>query len=720
MTLAEGPRGMHLMSIDQQRLARRRNLRALLHPRHIAFVGGRQMARSIAMSRSAGFAGDLWTVNPRYDAIGGIACVDAVDKLPRAPDAAFIALAPERSIAVVSELARIGARGAVVHAAGFGELGGEFRRLEHQLAEAAGDMAIIGPNAMGVINNFDGVAIWPDQNDIEAVHGPGVALISQSGAILFGITNAERAYPMGYAVSVGNQAVIDAADVIEAVLDDGRVRAVGLYLEGLTDGVALGEALARANRQEVPVVLLRGGGTPAAAARSLSHTGNLAVSNDFWQALIDRYALVAVRSPKQLVETTKLLAVTGVPAGPRVFLTTYSGAACTLVAEQAPERGLELPPVSPVNHERVRATLPANIAISNPFDLNLPWESKSAVSLTDSDSIATCLIQVSEGEADTLVFMLDIPRRGRGDESWAPTIESMIQVAAHTGLPCVVASIMPEGLEAHHRQHLIDHGVAPLMGMTDCLDALASAAAYQCARESLRQAAGEPQPLLGPLPAGARTMHDEWMSKQALAPYGLRTPVGWAGPVAQAPEAARRIGFPVAVKALSDRLAHKHVFGGVRLNLCSPAEVADATARIAADLTRHGADVVLTKVLVEAMASDPLCELIIGVKRHAELGAALLIGRGGVAVEDTRDYALVLLPATRHALETALARVEPNLSPAAFANVVSAMRAVAEFAVANAHRLAELDVNPLLVGADDSVVAVDALLVTGGQADNAQ
>ena len=216
-------------------------------------------------------------------------------------------------------------------------------------------MAIVGPNSMGVINNFDGVAIWPDLNDLEAVRGPGVAIISQSGAILFGITNTERAYPMGYALSIGNQAVVDAADAIDTVLDDERVRVVGLYLEGLSDGVALGEALARANRQDVPVVLLRGGGTPAAAERALSHTGKLAVPNDFWQALIDRYALVSVRSPKQLVETTKLLAVAGVPAGPRVFVTTYSGAACTLVAEQAPEGGLELPPVPPANLERVRA-----------------------------------------------------------------------------------------------------------------------------------------------------------------------------------------------------------------------------------------------------------------------------------------------------------------------------------------------------------------------------
>jgi len=665
------------------------------------------------MCRSAGFAGEIWAVNPKYESLAGIGCVPSVGDLPSAPDAAFIALAPERSIDLVRELARIGAAGAIVHAAGFGELGGEFRALESRLDAASGDMAVIGPNTMGIINNFDGVAMWPDKNRVERVHGPGVAMISQSGAILFGITNVERAFPMGYAISVGNQVVIDAADAIHAALDDERVRVVGLYLEGLNDGVALGDALARANEQSVPVVLLRGGGTPAAAERSLSHTGTLAVPNDFWRALVNRYALVEVRSPKQLVEVTKLLAVAGVPRGPRVFVTTYSGAACTLVAEQAPERGLVLPPVTKENHERVCATLPDNITISNPFDLNLPWVSKSEVKLTDGASIATCVADVSDGQADVIVFMLDIPAAGSGQDSWIATADAMIQVAARTGLPCVVASIMPEGVEPSVRQYLIDHGVAPLMGMTECLDALGAAVDYQRRRAALSACGFERRELLGPVRFGAQGMKNEVDSLDALASSGLRTPDRWSGPLDDAPQAAEHIGFPVAVKLLSDRIPHKDKVGGVQLNVRSRAQVADAIERIRAGLARNHSEVVLSDVLVESMVTDGVCELIVGVKRHAELGLALLIGRGGVAVEEHREYALVLLPARAPMLRSALATVGSSLSKTAFDNVLAAMCSIAEFAVDIAGELVELDVNPLVVCADDSVIAVDALIVTG-------
>ena len=118
------------------------------------------------------------------------------------------------------------------------------------------------------------------------------------------------------------------------------------------------------------------------------------------------------------------------------------------------------------------------------------------------------------------------------------------------------------------------------------------------------------------------------------------------------------------------------------------------------------------EVLIERMVTDAVCELIIGVKRHTELGVALLIGRGGIAVETQPDYALVLLSADREMLSAALARLRFNLSPAAFQTVVLAMRAVADFAVDNADVLVELDVNPLMLCGDDSVLAVGALIVT--------
>ena len=697
---------------DELRHKRRANFTTLLNPRHIAFVGGRHVERCISMCRGTGYAGEIWVVNPKYASLADIPCSPSIEALPSPPDASFIVVSAARSVEVVRSLSAIGAAGAICHASGFAELGGEHVTLQKELESAAGELAVLGPNCMGVINGFDRVAMWGDNGYFEAVDGNGVALISQSGAFLFGVTNVERAYPLGYGISAGNQAVLDIADLIEVVIADPRVRVVGLYVEGLLDGRQLGAALGNALEKEIPVVLLRGGGTQASAERSFSHTGTLAVPNDFWKALVERYALVEVHSPKQLVETTKLLAVSGVLPGPRVFFTTYSGAACTLLAEQAPARGLELPPVSDTNYARIRPTLPDVVTISNPFDLALPWQSDSPVKMEDAESIANCLKEATEGSVDAVVFLQDIPRAGGGrDATWLPAIDAMIQIARETGLATIVSSIFPEGLEPSVRRYALQNGVSPLMGMTECIESLAGSAGYRAALDVVNE---NPQTI--PLLAAGLTPDrpaplDEWESMQALVHYGVCFPKAWAGRWEEAVLAAEGMGYPVVVKALSEQLPHKSHVGGVHLLLHDADAVLRAIESIRDDVSRAVPGLVVTKVVVEKMVLDGVLELIIGVKRHPALGTALVVGRGGSAVESLRNYALVLIPATDRELHGALSRLGLGLEPGARQNLLKTLRSVEAYALDNLETLSELDVNPVIVRSDTSVVAVDALAV---------
>lgn len=682
-----------------RRVRRRANLKRLLRPARIAFVGGRHLERCIALCRRAGFPGVIETVNPSRAEIAGIRCAPSVEALAEPPDAAFVALSRERSIETMAQLSGVGAGGAICHVAGFAELGGAHREQQRSLAEAAGDLAMVGPNCMGLINAFDRVALWGDDSHFEAVDGPGVALISQSGALLYGVINAERAYPMGYAISLGNQAVIDAADAIEAALDDARVRAIGLYAEGVVDGPALGAALARALARGVPVVLLSGGGAPDAAARSISHTGTMAAPRVFWRALAERYGVIEVASPKQLIETTKLLAVAGAPRGPRLFVATYSGGMASLIAEQAPALGLALPAVSAANRDRVRPTLPEVITISNPLDLNLPWESRDGVSMADSSSIAQCLIDASRDQADAIAFLLDIPRAGSGlDEPWLPTVEAMIEARRRTDLPCIVSGLLPDGIEPAVRARVQAQDVAALQGLAETLEALGGANRWREAREAL--AVDPPAPLARLAPLGPTRALDEAESKALIEAHGLRCPPRWTGPASDAPAAAQALGFPVAVKILDAAIAHKSRIGGVRLGLRAAAEVAAAVAAMPGE-----------RFLVEPMIESACAELILGVKRHQQLGLALLVGRGGVETERWREAVLVLLPANDAGFARALDRLAIPLGEARPA-VIRAMRAVARFAAAAADRLAELDINPLIV-TEHEAIAVDALVVIG-------
>jgi acyl-CoA synthetase (NDP forming) len=690
------------------------NLYRLLRPRHIAYIGGSQVEGPIEASRNAGFDGEIRVVNPVRDRVAGLQTFSRIEDLPEAPDAALIALSPERSIEAVAALASIGAAGAVCMAAGFAELGAPGSCLQQQLREAAGDLALIGPNCMGVLNLFDGAAIWGASGHVEAPGAGGAAIISQSGAFLYGITNVEQGFPLGYAISTGNQAVVDMADCIEALLFDERVRAIGLYLEGLSDGAALGRACWHALQKGIPIIALKGGDTAEAERVAKSHTSAMVVERDLWMAFSERYGIVEVSTPKAMVESLKLLTIGGMPRGNKLSAITFSGGLNSLIAAQAPAHGLELPQPRPKNAERMRSQLPEIVPVANPLDLNLPWLSKTGMSLRDGDRIADCLTDFADGVADLATLFVDVPRPDDigSDKDWYPSMQAMAKVAENLGIPVAVASILPEGLYPALRKHLLAHGIAPLLGFSDTLEALAVATRLgeKHRRMQTATAPGDLLTRLGPDASGAPSiLLDEAEAKAALAAHGLVTPAFTVSSREQLAEAATKIGLPLALKLVSSEIPHKAGMGGVHLGLGSMDAVEAAAQAIDnAAIDYHGKPT--ERFLVEAMIEAPVAEYIIGIKQQSALGLALMIGRGGVDVEKLNRRATVLLPLVERDLEKGLQSIGFAADTPGYEAMRDAVRVVAAYAIENRERLRSLDINPLIINAGGAAIAADALI----------
>lgn len=687
-------------------------LKRLFRPASIAFVGGTQIGGAIRACRAAGYAGEMWVVNPNAGEIEGIACIPSIEALPSAPDAALVGLSPARSIAAVEALAAQGAGGAAVVASGFAETGADGRALQEALKSAAGEMPVLGPNCMGLLNQFDGAAIWADDTLTERPEGPAAAIISQSGAMLIGIVGVEQGFPLGYAVSVGNQAVTDMAECIHAVLDDERITAVGLYLEGINDGALLGKACLAARSKGVPVVALKGGDQEAGGRVALSHTASMLVERDIWHAFCERFAIVEASSPKALVETLKLLTIAGVPKGNRVAVLSYSGGVNGLVAAQAGPLGLDLPTPADDSQARLRDMLPPGLPLSNPMDLNIPFRSKNGISLEDRGAVANAIETFARGMADQISFLIDIPRpTDEGlDAVWAESVAVMTDVARDLQLPCSVAGILPEGLPHAFRKRLIAGGVAPLLGLSETLEALSLSIRVA----GMQAHTGPPATAslyTGTEPQGA-VMLDEATSKTLLAGLGLAVPEFETVTPDQAPQAANRLGYPLAVKLLSDRIAHKATVGGVHLHLTTPETVAEACQRISTDVGTAPNGHAVSHVLLERMIDDVAAEIIVGIKRHPTLGLAMMIGRGGTAVERLGIYETLLLPLDHDELD----RVLERLGFAGHVGLTAAARAIAGFADAHSDDLVTLDVNPLMLTGDGKAIAADALIV---MADNA-
>ncbi|MCP5089596.1 MAG: acetate--CoA ligase family protein [Gammaproteobacteria bacterium] len=709
---------MHQANDHDMRQRRRESLKRMLRPRHIAYIGGGQTIGAITASQACGFDGALWVVNPLRDDICGLKCYTSIEDLPEAPDLALIALSSEKSIEAVTALAAMGAGCAVCMADGFAEVGCDGASLQQQLQQAAADLAVIGPNCMGVLNLFEGASAWGAGGHIEDPGLHGAAIISQSGAFLFGITNVEQGFPLGYAISTGNQAVTDMADCIEAMLMDERVSAIGIYLEGLDDGKALANACWHAFEKGIPIIALKGGDTAEAETVAISHTSAMVVERDLWQAFCERYGIVEVSSPKAMVETLKLLSVGGIPAGNRVSAITVSGGLNSLIVARAANLGLRLEQPTASNSNLLRSKMPQNIPVANPLDLNLPWASKVGMSLQDGDDIAECLCRFTSEVADAAVFFLDVPRPDAlgSDKDWYPGMEAMAAVKTSLGIPCAVAGILPEGLVPDLRRHLIDLGIAPLLGFSDAMEALSVAARVGQLRHE-RTGISQPGELLTDRIGGTATrsiMLDEAESKTALRNYGLKTPVFNAVNAAQAAEYAADIGFPVALKLISSSISHKARIGGVKLGLESKTAVDGAVAEII-ESAGLAAGVEIDTFLIERMVTDPCEEYIIGVKRQAALGLALMIGRGGSSVESMKHFVTVLLPLVDTDLQMALSNLGFEQITPGYAAMLEAIRAVAAYALDHAQVLQSLDVNPVMLSATGEAIATDALIVLNGE-----
>lgn len=692
----------------------RDNLKRMLAPQHVAFVGGRSMARALKRCAEGGYQGQMWLVNPQHDSLEGVPCVRNIADLPCGPDAVFIATNRELTLTCVAELAAIGAGGAICYASGFAETGAEGQALQQQLLKAAGDMALLGPNCYGLLDYLHSAALWPVAHGGKAVE-KGVAVLTQSGNFAYNLSMSDRSLPVAYMASVGNQAQLGVAELMDVLLDEPRVTAIGLHLEGLKNVPGFARAAHKALEKGIPIIALKTGVSQIGAELALSHTSSLSGSDALYDALFDRLGVIRVSGPVSFVETLKAAACGNLPAGNSLIALACSGGDAGLIADYAERNDLGLPKLDDGQVGELAQVLPSYANLVNPLDFTTAiWG--------DGEALNRMLDSALRTEADAAMLVLDYPSEFTGERKECDLLLELYCAALQRhGKTGFVTSAFPELLPAHARERLHAQGVAALQGVEDGLAAWGRIAGYQRNREALL-ALGESAlvPLCPRALDGEGRLLNEWDSKQALRAFGLPTPNGVLSTPQNALKDAGSLGYPLVLKAVSAQLPHKTEAGAVALNLKDDAALSVALDNMRASIKAYAPDVAFDQLLLEPMARPPLAELIVGIKRENDFGLALVIGAGGILVELLKDSRSLLLPTTDGAICNALLslRSAPLLQgfrgreSADLDALVTAIRAVADYACENAAQLLELDVNPLLVGAHGTT-AVDALIRLG-------
>ena len=678
----------------------RANLNRLISPKSIAVVGNRGADFAIRESKKLGYNQKIWAIHPTLNSLEGVKCYRDIKDLPEAPDATFIAVNAESAIDIVADLKSIGGGGAVLYASGFGEVGEEGIKRNQRLVAAADGMPVIGPNCYGFINSLDGVALWPDVHGCEAVSS-GVAIITQSGNIGLNITMQAIGLPIAYMFTLGNQTNTNIADIIHAMLDDNRVSAIGLHIEGISDIKSFDIAARRALKKKIPIVAIKSGRTDASAKIALSHTSSMTGSDQLFSAFFEQLGIARVNTVPEFLETLKLLSVVGVIDHNGVASMSCSGGEAGMMADLIDGLDITFPSLDDLHKDRVKKALNDFVEVDNPLDYHtFIWGDRKRTS--------ECFKQMISGNFAATMLLLDWPSNQKSEQKdWDLTLLALSDAISGTSEKTIVLASIADCMPKRIIKECKKYGIAPMIGLDICLKALNHS--YRIGLSFQKSEMQSIDILRSPSDPNKSSTLTEFEGKKLLKKYGVPVPDGEI--ISSSSEAlivADKIHYPVTLKASNAELVHKTDLGAVLLNIKDPVELEKACQ----DLFKIG-----PSLLIEKMVHDPVAELIIGMDHDPIFGQYIVIGSGGILVELFKDSCPLLLPVSREDASMALTKLKIYPVINGYRNsplgdleaIIDAVMSVIKLISEN--DIAELDINPLLVLKGGSgVIAVDALI----------
>jgi acetate---CoA ligase (ADP-forming) len=661
-------------------------------------------------------------VHPKEDEVFGRPPARSLRELAGAVDLAYVLTGARAAPQVLDDAGRAGIRNAVVLATGFAETGDA--RAEAALAARAAsrDVTMLGPNCLGFLNARTGVA--PLGIRLAApVPAGAVGAVLQSGAMAAAVIDFARARGIGLSVlaTLGNEAVVTAADVIDYLIEDEHTRAIAVFLEGIRDGRRFAEVAVRALAAGKPVVVFKVGRSEQGRRNSLAHTGAIAGDDAVADAAFAQFGVVRTRSLEELIATAGLFAaLPRLPRGRRMGVVSASGGACGIIADLAADEGIDLPDFTPATVGALAGLLPEQAAPCNPLDttgFGMARARPDARSLVDD-----ALEVVARDPGLDLVLNVFSPPKATG--AGAARLDERLRLVAgliraaeipivQADMTCVDVDHSRDGLFAGLGLHVVG-GIDLAMRAAGHLVRFAEAR-DRAPRREMPVAA---HPVAGGPVTGTQHAWSEHQARLALSAAGVSfVPAELVTDEDAAVAAAARFQAPVAVKICSPDIIHKSEFGGVALGLSGSAAVRAGYRQVAAAAERvPGARV--EGVLVSPMRPGGI-ELFLSVSVDPTFGPFLAAGIGGLWIEALADTRIGLLPVEeseviglfRSLRGHRLLAGARGTQPADLTAVARMAVRLSQFALAAGPALVVAELNPVLC-AGDRTEALDALIIT--------
>lgn len=350
------------------------NLEKFFEPKSIAVLGVSKTLEKVGSVIfknliDSGYKGKVFAVNPNENFVLGYKSYHSVKDIKEFVDLAVIAVPSNVVIKIVKECAQKKIRNILMVTAGFKEAGN--LKLDNELKGILNKnkMMLIGPNVLGLINNYNNVdTLFIPLYRLKRPKKGNISFVTQSGAFgssVLDLISAEG-YGLSKFISYGNCLDVDESDLLNYLNEDKTTEVIVLYLEGVRNGKKFFDTL---KKMKKPVIVLKGGKSVESSRSTLSHTGSLAGAYETYQGVFHQTCAVSVESIEDVFDFLRLFEKNISVNGNRIQIITNGGGHGVISADAVTRYGLKLAELSDSSKKFLKKSLPFIATISNPLDL---------------------------------------------------------------------------------------------------------------------------------------------------------------------------------------------------------------------------------------------------------------------------------------------------------------------------------------------------------------
>lgn len=673
-------------------------LDALFKPRSVAIVGASNNPLSIGHIvlknlLDHNFKGPIYPVNPKSKYIKSFKAYTSVSEIPDEVDLVNISIKNTLVPYVLEDCGKKGVKFAIVHTAGFKEVGEEGLELERQIVKIAHKygMRIYGPNSQGIQNSNPEVSVYANFTFVPMFPG-NISIVAQSGGV--GETLKIHLYRIGKGIrmysSFGNEADVSMNEIIDYYGQDEDTRVIMTHIETLKDPAGFLEVASRVT-QKKPILALKTGKTSEGAVAVASHTGSLMEQDTLTDAIFKKAGVLRFHSQEDMIDAAVAFSNQPIPPGDRVVIVTNTGGPAIIAVDECISAGLKLAKLSAKTKTTLKKLVFQEAIVSNPVDVVAtagPEQYGGTVEalLKDPNIDSVLLVFVTAPFVDCEGIARKLGELGKTSQKpivcQVMTIEKwqeVIRLIRASGIPVYdFAETAARALASMTRYGEIQRRPLPTLVKFRKQKKIVEAILDKHKKEKF-------------LP-----QEDVY---RILSAYGIPAAKTLkAKKEKELIKAAKGIGYPLVLKVDSESIVHKSDVGGVALGIKDESALLATYKKMAKKFVKHKPGFVLQ----EHMAGGK--EVILGSKANEGLAPTVMFGLGGVFVEVLKDVQFRLAPLSREEAVDMIQSIEgyPILEgtrgekPVDIDATVDILLRLSELGT-DFPQLDEMDLNPVLV-----------------------